>query len=257
LHVTNFPANTKSNFDTAVCCKVKIKQLPNCLMAETKIKKESSGILRKYLFSVMVALLIIFTGTSTLQAKDILMSFQQLQSRYNENIDFCIGSINRDSSTLVMAIHGGSIEIGTSQIARSVAEILQCDLYLFEGIRDCNNNILHITSTNFNEPKAQKLVEKSNLTLSIHGCRGSNEVTYIGGLDSKTGNKIVRHLKAAGFKVEDAPARLGGKQIDNICNQNSINKGVQLELTYAMRKTLLNETKSFEKYTEALAAAME
>ncbi len=209
------------------------------------------------MYSFMVAFIIVFTCTSTTQAKDTFKSFQQLQSRYEEDIDFCIGSINRDSSILVMAIHGGSIEIGTSQLARSVAEKLQCDLYLFEGIRDYNNRILHITSTNFNEPKARELVKKSNLTLSIHGCRGTNEVTYIGGLDSKTGNKIVSHLKAAGFKVEDAPGRLGGKQIDNICNQNSINKGVQLELTYAMRKSLLNETKSFEKYTEALAAAME
>jgi phage replication-related protein YjqB (UPF0714/DUF867 family) len=208
----------------------------------------------------MVALLIVFTCTSTSQASDVFKSFQQLKSRYKEDVDFCIGSINRDSSTLVMAIHGGSIEIGTSQIARSVAKILQCDLYLFEGIRDCNNNLLHITSTNFNEPRAHKLVNKSDLTLSIHGCRGTDEVTYIGGLDSKTGKKITKHLQAAGFKVKDAPTRLSGQQVDNICNQNSTNKGVQLELTYAMRQLLLYGSEAdqlFENYTEALAAAME
>lgn len=212
------------------------------------------------MYSFMVAFIIVFTCTSTTQAKDTFKSFQQLQSRYEEDIDFCIGSINRDSSILVMAIHGGSIEIGTSQLARSVAEKLQCDLYLFEGIRDYNNRILHITSTNFNEPKARELVKATNLTLSIHGCRGIEEVTYIGGLDSKTKKEIFKHLKAAGFTVKSAPSRLSGEQVDNICNQNRINKGVQLELTYGMRKLLLNDSDSnqlFKSYTDALAAALQ
>ncbi|HZK43119.1 MAG TPA: poly-gamma-glutamate hydrolase family protein [Syntrophomonadaceae bacterium] len=204
---------------------------------------------------LLTVLLIPLFWVGTAQA-DVYSNYRQLASKQTENKDYRITSYDGPSSTAVIAIHGGKIEIGTCQLAKSVAKKTNSDLYTFEGIKKSNNNILHITSSKFNEPIGKKLVAKSKKTLSIHGCQGSISVTYVGGLDKKLGSKVKAELKKAGFSAVNAPKRLAGTHPNNICNKNLSKKGVQIELTYKMRQSLLKDKKLYSKYVNALCKAL-
>lgn len=183
---------------------------------------------------------------------DTYSSYSALKSHKTINVDYRIVSRDTASSTAVIAIHGGVIESETDEIASAVATKGGYDYYGFLGLRSG----LHITSTNFDEPTARKLVAKSTKTLAIHGCTGSSQITYLGGLDKTTGQKVKTALQAAGFKVSTAPSRLAGTARLNICNSNSIHKGVQLELTKAQRNYLASNSTAFKLYTTALTTAI-
>lgn len=170
--------------------------------------------------------------------------------------DYMIESNETNSSVIIIAIHGGKIEIGTTEIARSISQLGKYNYYSFIGVMKSNNSSLHITSTKFNEEKAIKMVTESKTTISIHGCAGVDKVTYIGGLDTELGKKIKKNLIDAGFKVEQAPENLSGTSKDNIANKNIFKKGIQLELTNSLRYDLLSDTKSMKLYIEAINNAL-
>ena len=85
-----------------------------------------------FLLAVVIALTLVWTGSA--QA-DVYKNFQQLKARQDRNIDYRISYHNGPSSTLVMAIHGGSIEPGTCKLAKEVAKRSGADWYTFEGIK--------------------------------------------------------------------------------------------------------------------------
>lgn len=207
---------------------------------------------------IITALIGTLGWTGTAQA-DVYDSYRQLQARQDKNSDYRIISFNGPSSTAVIAIHGGSIESGTSQMAKEVAKLTGADYYSFEGLKKSNNFVLHITSSNFDEPIGKALVAKSTRTLSIHGCAGSGKFTYVGGRDKKLAAKVKARLQAAGFRVSQAPGRLNGDHPSNIANENAVGKGVQLELSSSLRRTFFKDgqtTSTFDRYAEALAAAL-
>ncbi len=217
----------------------------------------------KKLFSIMLTLIIaiipILVNTDVADAKDYYSSFSKLAKHQAPGGDYLINKHNGPSDTAVIAIHGGNIEFQTGELATTIAEWTGSDLYTFKGIKDRNNSILHITSTHFNEPVARNLVAQSNITLSIHGCKGKRAVTYIGGQDTVLGRKIKVSLKDAGFKVVTPPKRLDGKNPKNICNKNASDKGVQLELTVPLREQFVSEsgpTNTFYRYTAAVSKAL-
>jgi phage replication-related protein YjqB (UPF0714/DUF867 family) len=227
-------------------------------MHESSKTSESRGNMKKFSFllAVVIALTLVWIGSA--QA-DVYKNFQQLKARQDRNIDYRISYHNGPSSTLVMAIHGGSIEPGTCKLAKEVAKRSGADWYTFEGIKKKNNGTLHITSTRFNEPRAVSLVAQSNKTLSIHGCTGSSKITYVGGRDKQLAAKVRSKLKAAGFKIGTASSHLNGSSKYNICNENKINKGVQLEISKAQRNAFFSggkNTDTFHRYAEALAKAL-
>lgn len=207
----------------------------------------------------VVTLIFTLAATGSALGKDTYRSISALKARETKNVDYRIRSYDGPQSTLVMAIHGGGIEFGTSQLAKRVAKLSGCDYYTFEGLKNGSNWSLHITSTRFNERIACKLVSKSTRTLSLHGCSGNKAITYLGGRDTKLGRTIEKRLEAAGFRVYKAPAHLDGKNRNNICNENKTGKGVQLELTRAMRERLIDDgvpTAAFYRYARALSAAL-
>lgn len=48
-----------------------------------------------------------------------------------------------------------------------------------------------ITSTNFGEPTATKLLQKREKAVAVHGERGSEELVYVGG----RGEEVRRHIE--------------------------------------------------------------
>ena len=77
---------------------------------------------------------------------DRCSTFLALLSHETAGSDYRIEARHVTNSALVMAPHGGRIEPGTSEIARSVAQDDK-SLYLFEGVRvGLRHHELHVTS---------------------------------------------------------------------------------------------------------------
>lgn len=191
---------------------------------------------------------------------DTYKNFDELKTKEKINVDYKIETKITNSAVVIIAIHGGKIEKGTSEIARLLANKGKFNLYLFEGIKKDTNNSLHITSVNFDEKTGREIVQKSQQTISIHGCQGEESETYIGGLDLEAIKVFEKHLTTAGFVVNTPKSELAAKNLKNIVNDNKRKMGVQLELSTALRNSFLkgvNAEKDLDKYVNALLAALQ
>jgi phage replication-related protein YjqB (UPF0714/DUF867 family) len=168
---------------------------------------------------------------------DKYRNFQELRT---QEPDDAYRIIVRDNNcpTAIIAPHGGKIEPGTSQIAIAIAGDA-LSLYCFEGCKAANNSNLHITSTNFDEPRAIQIVSNCDYVLAIHGCAGDEGTIYLGGRDKILRDAIGEVLRSAGFNigVHTNPA-LQGISPHNICNRGRRNCGVQLEVSRNLRDEL-------------------
>ena len=167
---------------------------------------------------------------------DTYPNYQTLSENEVEGVDYQIVSTPRSSTKSVIAIRGGGIETGTSEIVVDIAGSTYSS-YLFEGLKSSGNGDLHITSTRFDEPKGLALVASSARCLSIHGYSDTVKNTKIGGADIALKTKVRDELIKAGFTVEMLPENdpLAGTDPDNIVNKCTSKAGVQLELSTAQR----------------------
>lgn len=79
-----------------------------------------------------------------------------------KGVDYEIRSkIVPSSIVVVLAIHGGGIEPGTSELANQIGNEGNYTLYGFDGMKSSGNSDLHITSTRFDEPLCLNLVQNS------------------------------------------------------------------------------------------------
>ena len=160
---------------------------------------------------------------------------------------------NPEGQKIVLAVHGGGIEGATSEIALAVAgyhpatfsQAADClglhDFWIFEGLLAGGNSRLHVTSTNYDDPIALKLVQISKRCLSLHGLSdapGSADI-QIGGLDTELSSIVLEELTAAGISAAvSGEENTNGSDLKNICNKTTINAGVQLEMVAAYRESL-------------------
>jgi phage replication-related protein YjqB (UPF0714/DUF867 family) len=197
---------------------------------------------------------------------DLYTSMQDLKSKTKEGTDWKITKIDKCSRSLVSAIHGGSIEGGTTELAQLIAEKTNADFFTFEGIRSSNNGDLHVTSTNYNEPTFNKMTGRVLNHIAVHGASGTDSKVLIGGLDIELRDKIGASLTSAGFVVEVAPDAIDGQEPDNYSNHTLKNGCVQLELTSALRQSFFkandfasanrgreNWTETMYKFADAVA----
>jgi len=143
----------------------------------------------------------------------------------------------RKSALAVIAPHGGGIEPGTSEIARAIAGF-QFSYYTFDGLKPHNNSSLHITSTLFDDPKCLQLVNNSEIVVAIHGCAGEEKVIHVGGLNAELRTRLIDTLMQAGFDARVAGLNYAGRQLQNICNRGRSGKGVQFEISEALRRSM-------------------
>lgn len=173
---------------------------------------------------------------------DTYVNYADLAANEVEGVDYTRTAVSPAGATWsAIAIHGGGIEGGSGEMAREVAQANTTGLmkyYEFAGIKSSGNSVLHITSTNFDEPMAVALQASAERTLSFHGFEGTDfrEETALGGLDTVLIDKCRRALTAAGFSVVDAPLEIGGTNPSNIANENLSGMAVQLEMSNAQRR---------------------
>jgi phage replication-related protein YjqB (UPF0714/DUF867 family) len=166
---------------------------------------------------------------------DHYSSFAELRESEAEGIDYQRRTLRVESSSVaVIAPHGGKIEHHTSEIAAAIAGANH-NLYVFEGIKANGSAMLHITSHRFDDPQCLELIKACDLVVAVHGCSGSDENILIGGLDDDMIAVIAAQLIADGFVVQTSGHKFPRKDPSNICNRGRRSKGVQLELTAAIR----------------------
>ncbi|WTZ46541.1 poly-gamma-glutamate hydrolase family protein [Streptomyces sp. NBC_01390] len=161
--------------------------------------------------------------------------------------------------TTVLAIHGGGIEIGTSELCLAIAgykpDTLAAvtagapvyDYWMLEGIRTSNNGDLHVTSSHCDDPVARSMAAGSANVLSLHGCTaaqagtpaGQPKAVVVGGLNARFRELLSTKLSSAGFQVLGGdPEDLNGDVSENICNRTLTGEGGgQLEITTELRQS--------------------
>jgi phage replication-related protein YjqB (UPF0714/DUF867 family) len=158
-----------------------------------------------------------------------------------------------ETQKIVMAIHGGGIEPGTSEIALAVAgyhpdtlvasvdDLGLHDFWLFEGLLPSGNGKLHVTASHYNEPIATELVQNARRCISLHGCSDTqaNGKIQIGGLDFELRDIVLEELTIAGIPaVITTNKMLRGESPDNIANKTKILGCAQLEMGTSYRSSL-------------------
>ncbi|MCB5181721.1 poly-gamma-glutamate hydrolase family protein [Streptomyces antimicrobicus] len=170
--------------------------------------------------------------------------------------------------TTVLAIHGGGIEVGTSELCLGIAgydpEPVNAgqrypglaaaepvyDFWMLEGTRSSNNSELHVTSVHCDDHMALSMAASSLNTLSVHGLRWEQahpayadnpgglpdkKGVVVGGRDATFRDILTRRLKSAGFQIFPGSGDVNGDEELNICNRTMTGRGAQLELTRELR----------------------
>jgi phage replication-related protein YjqB (UPF0714/DUF867 family) len=226
-------------------------------------------------FCVSALLILALLCCTAARAEDKYTGFAELALHEAPQSDYTITVVDRQAqdpgvAVVVIAIHGGRIESGTSELARAVAGG-DFSLYTFEGVKPRSNAGLHITSTHFDEPQALALVARHGVCLSLHGCSGAKPRVHVGGRDIVLGRRIAEALRLAGFEALEPgghgfAAHLGGVAAGNICNATSTGAGVQLELSTGLRASFFSApdpvdgsrqpTVEFSRFVAALRAVL-
>lgn len=193
-------------------------------------------------------------------ARDTYPDFATLAATESLGVDYSLTVVDRRSSITVMAIHGGKIEKGTSELAREVAQA-DCNLYLFEGIKPDHNFSLHITSRRFDEPQALGLMARSDYGISMHGFtevdRPDAWIIRVGGDSQAFRSAFIDAASRAQLGVE-IPAiedRFPAPEPDNIVNR-TMKAGLQLEMSVPLRKKILEDSGFRSRLALAVRAAL-
>jgi phage replication-related protein YjqB (UPF0714/DUF867 family) len=164
--------------------------------------------------------------------QDRFASFAELERGAPED-SWRIVTEDKGPEVLVIAPHGGEIEVGTSELAASIAGA-EHSLYCFEGRQRRAFRELHLTSHRFDEPLAVSLAARATIVVGVHGCRGQGAI-YVGGLDIALVNLLTRSLREAGFPAHSQGHPFPALHPRNICNCSRRGAGAQLELTLDLR----------------------
>ena len=178
----------------------------------------------------------------SVKSTDYYRSMTDLLKDTQEGKDWTKESTNRHSNVLIFAPHGGSIEKGTTELTKAIANKGNYDYYAFNGTRNKNNSQLHVTSTNYNDPDLINRNYNKDVSISIHGAgqaQGKNTV-LIGGRDEQLIQLISKELSAFNFNVQRSLGHLAGIDTNNVVNYNKKGQGVQLELTPDLRKSFFS-----------------
>ena len=209
---------------------------------------------KKYYYALVIGLIITiialfsaiyFTRQNAVnQTSDTYKDFNDLKHHTTQNKDWKISTKHvKNDNILITAIHGGGIEPGSTEIARRIANIGKYDFYSFQGLLPADNQRLHITSTNYDEPQLMNMLAATKETISVHGFNGEDPLIYIGGKDKYMAKAIRTELRKAGFTIKSSPKGIEAMSEDNFVNQNGTDTGVQLELTTKQRQLFFKDLK--------------
>ena len=190
-------------------------------------------------------------------------SFAEL-SASEDPADYAIKANDIGSDTTILAIHGGGIERGTSELVESLDGYGKYNTYLFKGLKTVDNGSLFLKAIHFDEPTAVNLVQKSDWTVSVIGAAGDDKVTYIGGQNKLLAELIRLHLVTKGYNVQtlSIPDRIAGTMNSNIANKNKLFHdsiqfgGVQIAVSKGLRDDLATYPCALGDYSNTINKAL-
>ena len=157
-------------------------------------------------------------------------SFFALAKSEREDKDFRIIIVDRDSPVTIVAPHGGKIEPGTSDIACALAGE-EFSFYAFEGMKKtANYEMLHITSNLFDEPQCVRMVGRSKIVVTVHGCKDHTLLVRVGGREEKLKSLITEALRQVRIRAEAGAPGQAGANGNNICNRGFPEREYNLKL---------------------------
>lgn len=193
---------------------------------------------------------------------DRFTSYHKLAAVYERGKDFSISTRAGDTwpGILIMAPHGGKIEMRTAEIADATAGS-DYSCYIFEAKLPANNRReMHIASETYDVPEAEEAVKTATLVVALHG-RKDEKVDegkiWMGGLDRISGRHIGDTLAEAGFPVRYDPPKFKGTHGNNICNRGTNKGGIQLEIPLSLRQDFQDSSTREEAFIAALRKALE
>jgi phage replication-related protein YjqB (UPF0714/DUF867 family) len=158
-----------------------------------------------------------------------LKAHEKLGSTYSIDIK------DRQSWATIVSPHGGTIEHGTSDLARLIAGS-EYNLYDFEALADEGAKRLHVTSAHFSDADLTALLKSSRVCVSVHGRKQrGDDSAWIGGNNKQLSELIVQALSKKGIQSKKATSELTGTDTKNFVNQAK-EAGVQLELPPNLRR---------------------
>jgi phage replication-related protein YjqB (UPF0714/DUF867 family) len=196
---------------------------------------------------------------------------------------------NTNSPVTVLSIHGGNIESDTSRISNALSSLYFWNRYDFNAhattactsVGTYQGNKLHITSTNFNDPRAVSLVSAQPKAVSIHGYSDARNydkgVICVGGKDAAARSAFISSVKnngaawnanpntyplrpldatTAAVGTECGVDEIRGVDDDNLVNRTSTHAGLQLELSKAFRADLVNTSSGFNDLRNLIYGAI-
>lgn len=196
-------------------------------------------------------------------------NFKSLQRNETEGVDYAIRYRVNDLNVLFLTPHGGGIEPGCSELTIGAAKE-RYSYYIFEGLKKRNNRILHITSTQYDEPILLQLLQQHEFVVSFHGYHEENQAKVkIGGLYSELKNACYKEFtkKKINAEILSDTDELSGVKKNNITNLGKMRKGLQLELSTKLRNEMFNQntlikrqhsqTKQFQLFIECIHNAIQ
>jgi len=141
-----------------------------------------------------------------------------------------------------LALHGGSLERETDQIAREAAEAAGASLYALCQPDDLRWHIPSVRMDPADSPALGRFLTHVDVVLSVHGYGRDGLFTtlLLGGGNRTVAAHVAGHLRDAlpGYRVEDdlgaIPRPLRGQHPDNPVNRTE-RGGVQIELPPRIR----------------------
>ncbi|MCP9988489.1 MULTISPECIES: poly-gamma-glutamate hydrolase family protein [Streptomyces] len=183
--------------------------------------------------------------------------------RRHEVLDHSEAGRQPYNRTTVLAMHGGAIEGGTSELCLGIAgydpaTLLPADdglgvhdYWMFEGLRSSGNRELHVTANHNDDHVCRSMVRSSLNVLSLHGCTSAQAQTanpravVVGGLNERFKTLLKAEFDREGIAWRDGNdpevRDLAGISPDNPCNSTMLGKGGQLELTTELRAAMFRD----------------
>lgn len=164
--------------------------------------------------------------------------FTELVLHAAKDRDYRLNIVDRRADVTITAVHGGSIEPLTSELAVAIAGD-EYNLYDLRGLRTLGCELLRVPIQRFNEAQLHALMQRSNIALSIQGTEGSDPIVHLGGKNRWLKRILAARLQEAGFQVRP-PAGPGAAHDPLRFYNLAAEGGIQIELTSAMRASLVD-----------------
>ena len=186
-----------------------------------------------------------------------LSSFKELSILKKEGKDFEVKTRVGLVDSLVMAIHGGTIEPGTTELADAIAAD-KFSFYSFTGLADDYHG-LHLTSTDFDEPRLSDLTQNAKNCLSLHGLKGDEADFCVGGGNAQKRKSYVSLLTQKFPKwrtCELCCPPNSGTSMKNVVNRCKL-PGVQIEMGQSLRAELKQNPNFLKEVSKYLRVELE